>query len=158
MNLDKEVMKVQLFDISRYELPNVEMVEWTSTRYNVGVFLSAYRMCRERMKLSPYPKMTVDALLGNQEAELRSIEGQNKHVEETYQEFLHNQHCFEHGYSAIMHPYRPEVTERRRKIFFYRFLYGLPVIAISERIHYQKNVIVDESKMAMLQFASAVRS
>lgn len=55
-----------------------------------------------------------------------------------------------------MHAYRPEVTERRRKIFFYRYLYGLSVPLVSERINYQKNIIIDDSKQGIIQFSRAL--
>jgi hypothetical protein len=48
----------------------------------------------------------------------------------------------------------PEITDRRRKIFLMRFVYGLSINHVSDRIHYQKNVIVDDSQSSLLQFAN----
>jgi hypothetical protein len=50
----------------------------------------------------------------------------------------------------------PEITDRRRKIFLMRFVYGLSINHVSDRIHYQKNVIVDDSQSSLLQFANAL--
>ncbi|WP_233619251.1 hypothetical protein [Enterococcus sp. S52] len=51
------------------------------------------------------------------------------------QEFLYFHHLFSLGLTAISHPYKPEITDR---------------------IHYQKNVIVDDSQLGLLQFANAL--
>lgn len=64
--------------------------------------------------------------------------------------------CFRHGFYAITHPYRPDVTERRRKIFVYRYLQGQSISIVSERINYQKNIIVNESKMGIVQFSASL--
>ncbi|WP_233619238.1 hypothetical protein [Enterococcus sp. S52] len=37
-----------------------------------------------------------------------------------------------------------------------RFAYGLLINLVSDRIHYQKNVIVDDSQFELLQFANAL--
>ena len=37
-----------------------------------------------------------------------------------------------------------------------RFVYGLSINHLSDRIHYQKNVIVDDSQSGLLQFANAL--
>ncbi|WP_270267487.1 hypothetical protein [Enterococcus casseliflavus] len=37
-----------------------------------------------------------------------------------------------------------------------RFVYGLSINHVSDRIHYQKNVIVDDSQSGLLQFANAL--
>lgn len=72
------------------------------------------------------------------------------------QEFLYFHHLFSLGLTAISHPYKPEITDRRRKIFLMRFVYGLSINHVSDRIHYQKNVIVDDSQSSLLQFANAL--
>lgn len=72
------------------------------------------------------------------------------------QEFLYFHHLFSSGLTAISHPYKPEITDRRRKIFLMRFVYGLSINHVSDRIHYQKNVIVDDSQSGLLQFANAL--
>lgn len=142
---------MQLFDVTQYELPKMSEVDWLQTKYNVGVFLIAYKRSRERIGLSAVPQL-------NQQVRIKEVEiGLQKKVSLGDQkEFNYMQKCFCYGFYAIVHPYRPEVTERRRKIFIYRYFHGLSISLVSERINYQKNIIVDDSKMAMIQFATSL--
>ncbi len=145
-----------LFDIKEYEMPTYDKVEWAKTKHQVGIFLSAYKISRERNGFYSLPKLTAQYTLMTIEAnEIQS----SKKID--YQDFYkkeygHLHRLFVLGYSSIVHPYRPEVTERRRKVFMLRYLYGLNVSTISERIHYQKNIVVDDSKKTMLQFSRSL--
>lgn len=135
-------------------LPDEATVDWTKTKIHLGLFLSAYKTARERCGLPMLPKVATECFLLVTEVETivsseRVIRLENK------EELLELSQLFIRGYSAIMHPYRSEVTERRRKVFLLRYLYGLSMELISERIHYQKNVIVEESKLAIIQFGQA---
>lgn len=145
-----------LFDIKEYEMPTYDKVEWAKTKHQVGIFLSAYKISRERNGFSSLPKLTAEYTLMTIEAnEIQS--SQKIDYQDFYKkEYVHLHRLFVLGYSSIVHPYRPEVTERRRKVFMLRYLYGLNVSTISERIHYQKNIVVDDSKKTMLQFSRAL--
>ncbi|WP_366533601.1 transcriptional regulator, ArpU family protein (plasmid) [Carnobacterium maltaromaticum] len=145
-----------LFDITEYEMPTYDKVEWAKTKHQVGIFLSAYKISRERNGFSALPKLTTEYTLMTIEAnEIQST--LKTEVHDFYKkEYVHLHRLFVVGYSSIVHPYRPEVTERRRKVFMLRYLYGLNVSTISERIHYQKNIVVDDSKKAMLQFSRSL--
>lgn len=145
-----------LFDIKEYEMPTYDKIEWAKTKHQVGIFLSAYKIARERNGFSSLPKLTAEYTLMSIEAnEIQS--SQKIDYQDFYKkEYEHLHRLFVLGYSAIVHPYRPEVTERRRKVFMLRYLYGLTVSAISERIHYQKNSVVEDSKKSMLQFSYAL--
>ncbi|WP_157456764.1 transcriptional regulator [Carnobacterium maltaromaticum] len=145
-----------LFDIKEYEMPTYDKVEWAKTKHQVGIFLSAYKISRERNGFSSLPKLTAEYTLMTIEA--NEIQSSQKIAYQDFykKEYVHLHRLFVLGYSSIVHPYRPEVTERRRKVFMLRYLYGLNVSTISERIHYQKNIVVDDSKKTMLQFSRSL--
>ncbi|MBO1137594.1 transcriptional regulator, ArpU family protein [Enterococcus faecalis] len=147
---------MRIFDVSDYTLPTFDSIDWQKTKEQVGIFLRAYKVNRERVGLPIFPKLTSECFLVLREDPIKEKwkVGQDLSVNE--KEYLKTEACFAHAFTAIMHPYRPEITERRRRVFFYRYFYGLSVVAVSERINYQKNIIIDDSKMAMLQFALAL--
>ncbi|MGM0123234.1 hypothetical protein IGI37_000600 [Enterococcus sp. AZ194] len=142
---------MRLFDIQPYELPKYDTVDWLQTKYAIGIFLRTYKTNRERMGYSQLPRLSqsVEIVTGKQIREVWPTEAEKK-------QFEYTEACFNYGFSAIMHAYRPEVSERRRKIFFYRYLYGLSVPLISDRINYQKNIIIDESKLSIIQFSQSL--
>lgn len=144
---------MQLFDLRAYELPSFEEVDWSKTKYQVGIFLSAYKIARERVGQPMLPKLTTEYALNNLGTTSVRLD-EDLIIHESYRsEFLKLDEMFTLGYSSIVHPYRPEVTDRRRKIFMLRYVYGLPVTRVSERIHYQKNIIIEDSKKTMIQFS-----
>ena len=118
--------------------------------------LSSYLVSRERMGLTRMPPIhSTYSLLDQDIPEIKhsSFVQENQQFK---QEFLYFHHLFSLGLTAISHPYKPEITDRRRKIFLMRFVYGLSINHVSDRIHYQKNVIVDDSQSSLLQFANAL--
>lgn len=147
---------MRLFDIEKYELPTVDQLDWKETKKTVGVFLSAYKIARERVGLPALPKLTNGYFFNNEEMR-RVQENEALNDYENYRaEFLRLNQLFILGYSSIMNPYRPEVTERSRSVFMLRYVYGLSVPLISERINYQKNIVIDDSKQSMIQFSQAI--
>ncbi|MDN3202073.1 transcriptional regulator, ArpU family protein [Enterococcus faecalis] len=147
---------MKLFEIDDYRLPPFEFIDWLRTKEAVGIFIQTMKINRERMGLTIYPQLTSGCLLSNKIDPIKEKEQQGLSLSEYEKEYLKTEAYFTHAFAAIMHPYRPEITERRRRVFFYRYFYGLSVIAVSERINYQKNIIIDDSKMAMAQFALAL--
>ena len=147
---------MSLFDIKDYTLPPFEFIDWPKTKEAVGIFIQTMKINRERMGLTVYPQLTSECFLVVKNDPIREKEQQGLPLSEHEKEYLKTEACFTHAFTAIMHPYRSEITERRRRVFFYRYFYGLSVVAVSERINYQKNIIIDDSKMAMLQFALAL--
>jgi hypothetical protein len=145
--------------VSDYTLPTFDSIDWQKTKEQVGIFLRAYKVTnRERMGLPVYPKLTSECFLVFREDLIKKKWKAGQELTRNEEEYLKTEQCFVYAFSAIMHPYRSEMTERRRRVFFfYRYLYGLSVPLVSERISYQKkNIIVDDSKMAMMQFALAL--
>ncbi len=143
---------MELFDVTKYQLPEETAVEWEITKERLGIFLSQYKSVREKIGISASPKVyETYSFLHRDEI---SSELTNDPI---YQEFKYLHRIFISGYLSINHPYKPEITERRRKIFLLRYLYGLSISAVSERIHYQKNIILTDSKKALVQFTHALQ-
>ncbi len=147
---------MRIFEVSDYTLPTFDSIDWQKTKEQVGIFLRAYKVNRERVGLPIFPKLTSECFLVLREDPIKEKWKVGQELTRNEEEYLKTEQCFVYAFSAIMHPYRPEMTERRRRVFFYRYLYGLSVPLVSERISYQKNIIVDDSKMAMMQFALAL--
>lgn len=148
-----------LFDVSKYEVPKANEIDMEKTKYYVGVFLTAYKSARSRVGQPSEPKVTssfslVPPSFSNQFSS--SVENAVIRNDEALKDFLELHELFNKGFSAITHPFKSEVTERRRKIFIMRYIQGLPVEIICERINYQNNVVIDESKESIIQFATAL--
>lgn len=147
---------MRIFDVNQYEIVGSNLVEWEETKRNVGLFLGAYKMARERVGISQLPKLTMSYSFVDTEyiaiQESRAFENRA----DIKQSFLRLHEDFVIGYSAIMHPWKPEITDRRRTIFMLRYVYGLPGSIVRERIHYQKNIVIEDSKKSIIQFASAL--
>lgn len=154
------VAVMSLFDVSKYEVPNDEDVDLVLTRKNFEIFIRAYKNSREKAGQPRVPKVTQSFSLippstangGVGEAERMLIQRENDITE--FQE-LHE--LFVKGFIAISHPFRSEVTERRRQIFILRYLQGFTVSEILEMIHVSKDIVTDESKEAMLQFSNEIK-
>ena len=79
--------------------------------------LSSYLVSRERMGLTRMPPIhSTYSLLDQDIPEIKhsSFVQENQQFK---QEFLYFHHLFSLGLTAISHPYKPEITDRRRKIF-----------------------------------------
>lgn len=148
-----------LFDVKKYETPNPKNVNMDRTRYNVGVFLSAYLAARTRCGQPREPKITASFSLippstnneNNAEAEQILIE--NEEAKREYEE-LHE--LFVKGFSAIQHPFKPDICERRRKIFHDRYISGYSVYICAQRSCVSEDTVSQESAMSIIQFASAL--
>src|SRR5699024_534060 len=101
---------MELFDVSQFELPKLSEVDWQQTYHNVGVFLSVYQRSRERMGLPAVPQLSAMGQLNEADNQL-AYSNLNQFDRK---EFENCQQCFHHGFYGIVHPFRPEVTKRRR--------------------------------------------
>lgn len=140
-----------LFDPTNYQLPNKNNVDWIMTKKNLSIFLSEYKNIREKLGLRATPKLKETySLIHNENVSKEMC------TDELYEEFVYLHKMFIHGYLSINHPFKTDITERRRKIFLLRFFYGLTILLMSDRIHYQRNVIIDDSNLAIIQFTKAI--
>ncbi|WP_207695522.1 ArpU family transcriptional regulator [Enterococcus sp. DIV0212c] len=147
-----------LFDVNRYEMPDQKDVDMDRTRHNMGVFLSAYLSARCRVGQPREPKVTASLSLippstvdSGPEAEQILIQ-----QEEAKEEFEYLHKLFVRGYATIQHPFKPDITERRKKIFYDRYISGYSVYVTAERSNISEDLVSQESSKAMIQFASAL--
>ncbi|MGC3648848.1 ArpU family transcriptional regulator, partial [Enterococcus faecium] len=69
-------------------------------------------------------------------------------------EYLHIMYV--RAYSAIQHPQKPDVTERRKKIFYVRNINGLPIYVTAQRINTSEESVKLETNKIIIQFASSL--
>ena len=101
--------------------------------------LSSYLVSRERMGLTRMPPIhSTYSLLDQDIPEIKhsSFVQENQQFK---QEFLYFHHLFSFlGLTAISHPYKTRNYRSETKDFLMRFVYGLSINHLSDRIHYQK--------------------
>ena len=150
---------MSLFDVSKYEVPSDHDVDMVATRKNFMTFIREYKNSRERIGQPRVPKVTQSFSLlppstaGGQSGQAERLLIQREDDLETFKE-LHG--LFVRGYVGISHPFKSEVTERRRQIFILRYMQGFTVTEIMDLVPVSKDVITEESKEAMLQFSHAL--
>lgn len=73
--------------------------------------------------------------------------------EEDLAEFNELHGLFMDGYAAI-NTVNPERSERRKKIFLLRYLQGMMINEVADRLFIGKDLITQESKKAIQQFCN----
>ena len=147
---------MSLFDVSKYEVPDNKNVDMVLTRKNFEIFIRAYKNSREKAGQPRVPKVTQSFSLippstsGNNAGEAERLLIQR---EDDLKEFQELHQLFAKGFAVISHPFKAEVTERRRQIFILRYLQGFTVNEILDLVPVSKDIVTDESKEAMLQFS-----
>lgn len=144
------------FNLAKYQTPDPKEVDWSVTKNNFEVFINAYKVSRERVGHPRMPKVTQSFSLvppattnkGSGQAETILIQR-----EEALEEFKELHELFTEGYLAISHV-KPDKSERRKKIFFLRYINGLQVQEIMDRLFIGRDTISTESRAAMLQFCN----
>ncbi|MEQ7216759.1 ArpU family phage packaging/lysis transcriptional regulator [Enterococcus asini] len=140
-------------------MPSDHDVDMAATRKNFQTFIREYKNSRERVGQPRIPKVTQSFSLippstaGGQSGQAERLLIQREDDLEVFTE-LHG--LFVRGYCAISHPFKSEVTERRRQIFILRYMQGFTVMEVMDLVPVSKDVITDESKEAMLQFSHAL--
>ncbi|MBK4815040.1 ArpU family transcriptional regulator [Enterococcus faecium] len=76
--------------------------------------------------------------------------------EEAQEEFEYLHKLFVRGYSAIQHPHKPDVTERRKKIFYDRYINGMSIYVTAQRNNTSEESVKAESNKIIIQFASSL--
>lgn len=148
-----------LFDVSKYETPNPKNVDMDSTKYNVGVFLAAYMTARSRVGQPREPKITSSFSLvppsfsNDNQPQAEQILIQK---EEAKEEFMYLNGLFEKGFTAIQHPFKPEISIRRKKIFYDRYVLGNAIFLTARKNHISEETVKQESITAIVQFASSL--
>jgi len=147
-----------LFDVKKYETPEAKDVDMERTKHNVAVFLSAYLSARCRVGQPREPKVTASYSLVPPSTANNTFEAERMLIEkeEAQEEFEYLHKLFVRGYSAIQHPHKPDITERRKKIFYDRYIYGNAVFGVAERNNLSEETVKQESNIVIIQFASAL--
>ena len=147
-----------LFDVKKYETPASKDVDMERTKHNVSVFLSAYLAVRCRVGQPREPKVTATFSLVPPSTNNSTFEAERMLLEEeeAWEEFDYLHKLFVRGYSVIQHPHKPDVTERRRKIFYDRYIYGNSIYITAQKSNISEESVKQESNMIIVQFASAL--
>lgn len=144
-----------LFDVSKYEVPKNDDVDMNLTKKNFEVFIRAYKNSREKVGQPRVPKVTQSfSLVPPSTANGNSGEAERILIqrEDDIEEFKELHQLFAKGFVAISHPFKSDVTERRRQIFILRYLQGFSVNEVMDLVPVGKDIITEETKEAMLQF------
>ncbi|EEU79981.1 ArpU family transcriptional regulator [Enterococcus faecalis] len=147
-----------LFDVSKYETPDAKNIDMKQTRYNVGVFLSAYFSARCRVGQSREPKVTASFSLIPPSTVNRGFESEQILIEEeqAQEEFNQLHELFIKAFSKVQHPSNMEITKRRKQIFFDRYINGYPIYLTAQRNNISEELVKKESKIIITQFAGAL--
>lgn len=144
------------FDISKFQFPNENEIDFKATRFNLQTFLAVYQSARERVNQPRIPKITQSFNLVPYYSNLPEAEEAEQILlqkERDQEEFQKLHELFTRGYFSIFH-LNPEKTERRRSIFFLRYLSGVCAIDVQERLFVGKDIVTKESKQAIIQFCN----
>lgn len=142
------------FDLKKYKKVDKNEVDYPKTKDNLKIFLNAYFKARERVGMPREPKITatlseIPVSRGRVSKEAEDILIYNEQAKE---ELLELHELFIRGYSAIQHPFKPDIAMRRKKIFMDRFVYGYPIFMVAERNHISEYLVSTESNEAIAQF------
>jgi len=147
-----------LFDVKKYETPEAKDVDMERTKHNVAVFLSAYLSARCRVGQPREPKVTASYSLVPPSTANNTFEAERIMIEkeEAQKEFEYLHKLFIRGYSVIQHPHKPDVTERRKKIFYDRYINGMSIYVTAQRNNTSEESVKAESNKIIIQFASSL--
>ena len=147
------------FNTAMYEQMDVKKVDLVETRRRLGVFLSAYLSARTRVGQPREPKITssfslVPPSFSNQNsAQAEDILIQNEDAKE---EFYYLNDLFERGFSTVQHPFKPEISNRRKQVFYDRYILGKSIYVVAQSNHISEETVKQDSIAALVQFSSAL--
>ena len=84
---------MRIFDVSDYTLPTFDSIDWQKTKEQVGIFLRAYKVNRERMGLPVYPKLTSDYFLVPREDPIKEKWKAGQELTRNEEEYLKTEQC-----------------------------------------------------------------
>lgn len=147
------------FDINKYKTPDLDQIDMKMTKTNFEIFMSAYGAAREKVGENRMPKMT-QSFDPTPSTPHREYSGDAERFmierEEYMPEYKELHQLFGNAYLSICNYSREGATERRRQLFMLRYVYGLSIQRITERIYLGKTAIVEESKKGFIQFCDTI--
>ena len=146
------------FDLNKYKQVDKNEVDYPKTKDNLKIFLNAYFKARERVGMPREPKITatlseIPVSSGRVSKEAEDILIYNEQAKE---EFLELHELFIRGYSAIQHPFKPDIAMRRKKIFMDRFVRGYSVYVTAQRNNVSEDLVTADTNRIVIQFAAAL--
>lgn len=147
------------FDVEKYKSPKSDDVNMEKTRANVNIFLNAYLNARTRCNQPREPKLTtsfsvVPPNFSNQNnSDIENIVIENDDAE---RELVYLDCLFSKGFSAIGYSLKPDITERRKKVFYDRYVNGLNIYVVAQKNHVSEETVKQDSLLAIIQFACAL--
>ena len=146
------------FDLNKYKKVDKNEVDYPKTKDNLKIFLNAYFKARERVGKPREPKITatlseIPVSSGRVSKEAEDILIYNEQAKE---ELLELHELFIRGYSAIQHPFKPDIAMRRKKIFMDRFVRGYSVYVTAQRNNVSEDLVTADTNIIVIQFASAL--
>ena len=114
------------------------------TKHNVAVFLSAYLSARCRVGQPREPKVTASYSLVPPSTADHIFEAERMLIDK------------EEAQEEFEYPHKPDVTERRKKIFYDRYINGLPIYVTAQRNNTSEESVKVESNRIIIQFASSL--
>ncbi|OTP19927.1 hypothetical protein [Enterococcus mundtii] len=114
---------MELFDGAKYQLPRDVDIEWETTKEKFSIFLSEYKNLREKVGIPATPRIQETYSMIHREYVSPEVIN-----DPLYKEFEYLHRLFIKGYLSINHPYKPEITDRRRNIILLRCFYSLSII------------------------------
>lgn len=148
-----------LFDVNKYQTPKKDEVDLKATLNGFQTFIQAYQNSREKVGQPRMPKVTQGFSLvppSTVNVGPNGLENILIQREDDKEEFKELHGLFLKGYAGISHPFKPEVTERKRSIFFNRYILGLSVNDVADKTWMSRDVVIEESAEAVIQFSHAL--
>lgn len=138
--------------------PDKKDVDMRKTKTNVGIFLSQYLSYRQRVGQPREPKITATFSLSPVSSSEITKQAEDILIynEEIKDKFLKFHEQFVFGYSSIQHPFKPEITKRRQKIFYDRYILGYSIYVTAQRNHVSDDLVSQESSLTLIMFAHAL--
>lgn len=147
-----------MFDVEKYKVPEVSRATLKKAKADIGIFFSAYKAARGKVGHPREPKITASwseapTFSRGNASQVEKIVIRNEEDKAEFQE-LHA--LYIRGMASILHPFREDITERRKKTFYKRFVNGLTIYQIALELGYSEDVIGEEINQATIQFANAI--
>lgn len=145
-------------ELNNFLCPNKKDVDMRKTKENVGTFLSQYLSYRQSVGQPREPKITATFSLApvSSNEVTKQAEDILIYNEGIKEKFLKLHEHFVLGYSAVQHPFKPEITKRRQKIFYDRFILGYSIYVAAQRSHVSDDLVKQESSLSLIMFAHAL--
>lgn len=146
------------FDVRKYQIPDIKNVNMKETRKNVGVFFSSFKSAEDRINQPIEPKITaaISDMPSSSGSDTPEAENILIYNEEAKAEYAYLSNLYIKGISAVQHPFKPDLSERRKKIFRDRYLLGNAFYEVANKNAVCEETARKEANYSLIQFANAL--